>query len=785
MKTVNIINPIRDSLKHLALASALGVATFMGLAPQAQAAPIIWDGPTITFTKADNADWLLEANQDRITPNVWITRQNKQQIYNIKIEAAPGGWETDSPKDTEWAWPGQFGNSSDPAQFKAANYASLHFGHFDLVAGGAVAAIVGIPAVVHLISDNIYLEVKFTSWTQGAGGGTGNNGTPNGGGFSYTRSTLRPPITYDFARIGPSPGDPVASMQKWTQLFPIAGNLWSEDFGWPADTGSLGHLGAGWNDSETQMGRSPQFVLNGSGDLTFQLFGSKSSLAAVDVTPSTVPATAIDLGGFCGVALRDVATDTYLMSKGLSAHTYDAFATLSFTAEELLPHVIPGASYTLDWIDYDKDISSGNGDGWGWLVNVSIPGNSLSSDCDMLTFGPGAVITGTDIVLTVAPGTTPEQVAAIAPTFTLSPYASCDRTSGSIPSPDPLSTTTAVHYIVTAANGTTTKDYSVLVVVADPLVPPTPPPVIAGMRVWLTADNVDPYDGAQVRVATGGTFIKQWNDLSGNANHATQTTEADQPRYIASGVGGKPVLRFAASSNDAGPKLKLGDLSAQFTKVPASDSAGSMFAVSTINGDGRYNLFDNRDNDSRWVADSWSESQPGVFRGGRTGFDSNKYSLWPQSGSHIFAMESSSSAYTFVIDGTQIGTTGGNYHSGAGQNWTIGDRPGNGQQLKGDIAELILFDRVLTTDEANMMGAYLTAKYGLTNAYPPMLAPAVPTGVVAAPVSSGTIRLTWPPRVGCLNLQRLAQEHRDQRRAGGHRCDLAIHHQRLDQWHPL
>ena len=34
--------------------------------------------------------------------------------------------------------------------------------------------------VVHLITDNIYIDIKFTSWGQGSGAG---------GGFSYERST--------------------------------------------------------------------------------------------------------------------------------------------------------------------------------------------------------------------------------------------------------------------------------------------------------------------------------------------------------------------------------------------------------------------------------------------------------------------------------------------------------------------------------------------------------------------------------------------------------------------
>jgi len=237
------------------------------------------------------------------------------------------------------------------------------------------------------------------------------------------------------------------------------------------------------------------------------------------------------------------------------------------------------------------------------------------------------------------------------------------------------------------------------------------PPVMDGLIVSLAADGVNTGDGNQVRTSGSDIFVKQWNDQSGNDHNATQTTDGDQPKYIASGVGGMPVLQFTQVNDGAGSKMILGDLSTHFP------TAGSMFAVATINSDGRYNLFDNRGNDSRWVADTWAESQPGVFRGARTGFDSNKYGLWPQTGSHVFAMESSSSLYRFVIDGTQIGSTGGDYNSGSGQNWVIGDRPGNGQQLNGDIAELLIYDHVLTPDDANAVGRYLADKYGVTTTY--------------------------------------------------------------------
>ena len=48
------------------------------------------------------ADWTMEANQDRITDNVWLTRANTRGIFNIKTES--NYTDNMSPADTEWAF---------------------------------------------------------------------------------------------------------------------------------------------------------------------------------------------------------------------------------------------------------------------------------------------------------------------------------------------------------------------------------------------------------------------------------------------------------------------------------------------------------------------------------------------------------------------------------------------------------------------------------------------------------------------------------------------------------
>ncbi len=134
---------------------------------QAYFAQVIWSGTKLTFTKADGADWTLAVNQDRITPNVWITRANNKGIFNIKTEVDYTDFV--SPDDTEWA----FGTT--------ANLSNLTFDSWENTNGSSPPSIVGQDMVLHLISENIYIDIKFLSWASGGQGGQG--------GFSYERST--------------------------------------------------------------------------------------------------------------------------------------------------------------------------------------------------------------------------------------------------------------------------------------------------------------------------------------------------------------------------------------------------------------------------------------------------------------------------------------------------------------------------------------------------------------------------------------------------------------------
>lgn len=129
-------------------------------------AATIWTGPLYHYSQPA-PDPTQAANQDRITADVWLTRATSKGLFNAVYETNATAL---SPTNTEWA----FG--------ALTNYGSLHFTNWlAWLNGKSPTTLVGQPAVVHLISDDIYLSIQFTAWSAGGSGG-----------FAYDRSTPAP-----------------------------------------------------------------------------------------------------------------------------------------------------------------------------------------------------------------------------------------------------------------------------------------------------------------------------------------------------------------------------------------------------------------------------------------------------------------------------------------------------------------------------------------------------------------------------------------------------------------
>ena len=136
------------------------------LSRQTAAAKQVWTGPLISY-RQEGFDPALATNQDRITDRVWLSRARNRGLFNARTES---GYGPSSPADTEWAYG------------KLTNHANLTYSAWETWNGHFPPSMVGQEAVLHLISEDIYLAITFDFW-----------GRQSQGRFAYTRSS--PPAT--------------------------------------------------------------------------------------------------------------------------------------------------------------------------------------------------------------------------------------------------------------------------------------------------------------------------------------------------------------------------------------------------------------------------------------------------------------------------------------------------------------------------------------------------------------------------------------------------------------
>lgn len=125
----------------------------------------LWEGTALTFSKPNGGDPTQSENQDRISANVWLTRGDEGILFNAVTEGT--AINDSSPAGTEWAQ----GTFADLEMMEFTNFRAA-------CPSNKPKNVVGIPMVVHLIQDDVYIELTITSWAQGKLGG-----------FTYQRST--------------------------------------------------------------------------------------------------------------------------------------------------------------------------------------------------------------------------------------------------------------------------------------------------------------------------------------------------------------------------------------------------------------------------------------------------------------------------------------------------------------------------------------------------------------------------------------------------------------------
>lgn len=232
------------------------------------------------------------------------------------------------------------------------------------------------------------------------------------------------------------------------------------------------------------------------------------------------------------------------------------------------------------------------------------------------------------------------------------------------------------------------------------------PHEVPGLRLWHDAMR-----GASIKQSGGAIF--QWEDLSGKGNHATKAT-SNQPVFAPAGLNGRPCLDFTSASSQrmdyAGGAAFLNlpvtifavcdiDTAAGHYIIAREDAggangscilrtpgAGTTWQFVTHDGAGTKFSSTSVATDTPQVltciADGTDGTKPEVFKNGTSGGAGSAYS-------------------GYVNDPTADVGMGYRKHSGGGS------------YLDGQIAEIAVFDGVLSVGHRAGLEHYFSTKWGL------------------------------------------------------------------------
>ena len=236
---------------------------------------------------------------------------------------------------------------------------------------------------------------------------------------------------------------------------------------------------------------------------------------------------------------------------------------------------------------------------------------------------------------------------------------------------------------------------------------------VEGLVAW--------YDGELSPITSSGGSVSQWNDISGNENHAFQSLGSSQPTTSATTLNGKNVIDFDGSevlempsalySIPDGPNTIFVVVKTNTTGTLSSIEAPISFTESTFFRRGvQYTTTDNQVRSSNSVTGSGSPfaNQENVLVNEFNIF-TTRYEGPAGSGSSTLYQDFSYNSNTVVQ------SVNGSNEDGIDEATIGAQNTGLAQPLDGSIAVILIYDRFLSLDEKRKVENYLSARWGIAN----------------------------------------------------------------------
>lgn len=233
------------------------------------------------------------------------------------------------------------------------------------------------------------------------------------------------------------------------------------------------------------------------------------------------------------------------------------------------------------------------------------------------------------------------------------------------------------------------------------------PEDITGMKLWLKADSITGL--------SSGDFVSSWTDSSGNDNNALQATDSRRPTYITNVLNGKPVIRFNGTTQ--------GMYVPDTTELDAT-SGFSIFVVTTAGKSGAdqvivYKGDLDSGNNYNYRIIHWPDGQKYGGLGSLSGEIYYAFGATNVGTPEILSSYWNGTQLKAFVNGTQAGSAGANVTGKAyRRDFQIGyDNVSNIDFFQGDIAEIIVYNSIITDANRQQVEAYLQAKYGISSGY--------------------------------------------------------------------
>ncbi len=251
---------------------------------------------------------------------------------------------------------------------------------------------------------------------------------------------------------------------------------------------------------------------------------------------------------------------------------------------------------------------------------------------------------------------------------------------------------------------------------------------LQGLDLWLRAD---------AGVQQASQAVSSWRDQSGNGHQAAQPTSGNRPRFVPNAVNGKPVVRFNGSNQFMNFNLPVNGLTGM-TIVLVSSSA--------VDKDGSWNGADSSPITWKETADWGTVHLNPQQRYVKFRFGTGQVNNLPiytraspvKSGYSLSTVIKNGSTESLFINGKSALTQGGKLAKINRVSASANLGRGYTGYFAGDIAEVLVYTRALSTAERQAVESYLLTKYINVNSALANRAPTVSAG------SDQTIALPAP-----------------------------------------